>query len=438
MAAWAGQRGKRAIRAAGAVLVAALLWAALTDDVRVWPARNVAQYHVVKWWWSVAGTPAPPATGTLRGVVRDTKGDPIPGARALVTWWDGTAYDATSAADGSYVISPVPAGPYLPVAGAPGYADVVLGNPWLPWTYVRVAPALETHADAVLPAEVAREVAPGRNLVVGEPVTLDCAVPLASTAVRRRITFDSGGRASQLTSLYTPPEEEDAAPAAPWPLLLIVYPGPPDEWECVSLPLAAAGYAVVTLGPAYSFDLEPDVDELARLLEFARAGRLPGADAGRVGLLGGSYSALHIQRLLQRARGAPLGRQIGAVVLLGPPSDIFDVRRRLEQGTFVPPFGLDQALISLGFPDREPLRYWRYSWAFHVYRELPPVALIHSRQDEVVPFQQSERLAAALARMGAPHELHVLEGASHYLLSDAGEAVDVYHLTLAFLGRYLR
>ena len=89
------------------------------------------------------------------------------------------------------------------------------------------------------------------------------------------------------------------------------------------------------------------------------------------------------------------------MVLLGAPSDLFDARRRLEDGSDVPPFGLDAALVALGFPHREPLRYWRYSGAYHVRRDQPPLALIHSRQDEVVPFQQSEALARRLAA-GAP------------------------------------
>jgi dipeptidyl aminopeptidase/acylaminoacyl peptidase len=213
-----------------------------------------------------------------------------------------------------------------------------------------------------------------------------------------------------------------------------VYPGPAAEWECASLPLAAAGYAVLAAGPAYSFEPERDVDDLARWLRLAREGALPEVDGGRVALLGGSYSALHVQRLLERPE--ELGA-VRAVVLLGAPSDLFDARRRLEDGTYVPPFGLDAALIALGFPDREPLRYWRYSWAYHVRRDQPPVALIHSRRDEVVPFEQSEALARRLEAVGAPYRLYVFEAASHYLLSEDGDALAIYQLTLEFLGERL-
>jgi dipeptidyl aminopeptidase/acylaminoacyl peptidase len=151
-----------------------------------------------------------------------------------------------------------------------------------------------------------------------------------------------------------------------------------------------------------------------------------------VAALGGSYSALHVFLLLRRDAGLRAG------VLLGPPTDLFDLRRRFEAGTFFPPFGLDQVIVALGFPDRAPLRYWRNSGAYHVRRDLPPLAVIHSRADEVVPFQQSELLAARLAAAGAPHELHVLDGASHYLLSESGEALGIYQLTVDFLERHLK
>ncbi len=453
---WGGGGRRRVGRAtAGALGVAVLLgllWLATTEDVRVWPARNTLQYKAVTWWWARAGGPPGEATGdapgvsrgALRGVVRDAQGRPVAGARVLVTQWDGTTYDAPGGGDGSYAIVGLPAGRYIPVAGAAGYADTALGTPWLPWTQVHVPPGGVARADAVLSAEGMRPATPGTALVVGDPQGLECVTPLPSRATRRRIAFSSAGRDNQLTFLYTPPLPSPAAPAGDgaaraagaaggWPLLLTVYPGPADGWECASLPLAAAGYAVLAVGPAYSFELERDVDELARLLGFARAGALPDVDGTRVAVLGGSYSALHVQRLLRRRDAG----EVRATVLLGAPSDLFDVRRRFEDGTFVPPFGLDQALIALGFPDREPLRYWRYSGAFHVRADLPPTALIHSRRDEVVPFQQSEALARRLAEAGAPYQLHVFDAAGHYLLSEDADSREIYDLTVAFLERHL-
>jgi len=216
-------------------------------------------------------------------------------------------------------------------------------------------------------------------------------------------------------------------------MLLAIYPGPADSWECASLPLATAGYAVLATGPAYSFDLETDIDELERLLNFIREKRFPGSDGSQIAILGGSYSSLHVQRLLQR------GQKVNAALLLGPPTDLFDMRRRLENGSYIPPFGLDQALIALGFPDREPLRYYRYSGAYHVRSDFPPLAILHSRSDEVVPYQQSELLADSLDQVGATYEIHFFDGASHYLLAEGADAdtLKIYQITLDFLAQHL-
>jgi dipeptidyl aminopeptidase/acylaminoacyl peptidase len=224
-----------------------------------------------------------------------------------------------------------------------------------------------------------------------------------------------------------------AAGASPLPTLLAVYPGQADTWEGVSIPLAAAGYAVIAVGPAYALDLDDDIAELQRLAAFARAGALPGVDARRMAVLGGSYSSLHVQALLERDAG------FRAVLLLGGISDIFDMRRRFEQGSFIPPFGLDQALIALGTPNSSPERYWRYSSRYHLRRGLPPMLLMHSRNDEIVPFQQSEQLAADLVRLDVPHEAYFFDGLSHYLLADrpSAELTNLYDVTLAFLRRTL-
>jgi dipeptidyl aminopeptidase/acylaminoacyl peptidase len=114
------------------------------------------------------------------------------------------------------------------------------------------------------------------------------------------------------------------------------------------------------------------------------------------------------------------------------------MRKHLEDGTFIPPFGLDKVLVALGLPDRQPERYWTNSGAYHVQPDFPPILIIHSRDDEVVPIDQSDLLVAALAEAGVPHQAHYFDGASHYLLSPGGEALEIYDLTLSFLADHLQ
>lgn len=407
------------------IFALALAWLAITDNPTVWPIRHTLQYRALTWWWERTGFPTPGAPGGLRGVVRDVQGRPIAKAWVLTAQWDGTTYSATSEADGSYTISDIPAGRYRPVAGAPGYDHVQLGI----WGWVTINPGAETTVEVILPHKAPRTITPGTNFSLGQLGRASCTQPIEASAIRQHITFESEGRPNQPAAYYTP---LTATTASRLPVLLTVYPGPVADWECASLPLAAAGYAVVATGPGYSLDLESDIDELERVVNLIRAGQFPGSNGSKLAILGGSYSGLHVQRILQR------NSNFEAIVLLGPPTDLFDMRRRLEDGTFIPPFGLDQALIALGMPDRAPMHYWRYSGAYHVHSDLPPLVIMHSRTDELVPFQQSQLLSENLTKAGVVHETYFFDEASHYLLSEGGETLEIYRITLDFLAEHLK
>jgi acetyl esterase/lipase len=420
-------RSRRAwLALASLLIILTLLFLAISDNATIWPVRNTLLYHATRWWEARIGPSLPTGSGALHGCVRGTGDSPLPRATVLVAERDGLVHQATAGANGCYELTGLPAGRYVPLVSAPGYDDAAL-RPWgLP---VQVGVGDSKQLDATLAPLSLPAVRPGAKLQIGAPITLTWALPRPGLAVRRQLSYDSGGRPNQLTYLYMPID----AGESPLPTLLAVYPGPADTWEGVSIPLAAAGYTVIAVGPAYALDLDDDIAELQRLVAFARAGALPGVDSRRMALLGGSYSSLHVQGLLERDEG------FRGAVLLGGISDVFDMRRRFEQGSFIPPFGLDQALIALGTPDISPERYWRYSSRYHLRRGLPPMLLMHSRNDEIVPFQQSEQLDADLAGLGVPHEAHFFDGLSHYLLADqpSEELTTLYDMTLAFLRRTL-
>ena len=110
---------------------------------------------------------------------------------------------------------------------------------------------------------------------------------LASPNGTSTLSYDSGGHPNQLTFLYTPV----GAGAAPLPTLLAGYPGSADTWEGVSIPLAAAGYAVIAVGPAYALDLEDDIAELQRLVGAGRTGPRRGHDPLTIGNLWVAWAA---------------------------------------------------------------------------------------------------------------------------------------------------
>jgi dipeptidyl aminopeptidase/acylaminoacyl peptidase len=116
------------------------------------------------------------------------------------------------------------------------------------------------------------------------------------------------------------------------------------------------------------------------------------------------------------------------------------MRRRLEDRSFIPPFGLDQAFVAVGLPSQEPLRYWTYSGAYQVSPQFPPLAILHSRSDDVVPYQQSELLANNMELVGAPYELHFFDAGGHYLLAEKADADTeaIIGTTLNFLDKHLK
>ncbi len=424
-----GSSRRRYIVTAGIIALLAIgVYASLTDNLYVWPYRNTLQYHVLREWWTLAGRGTTTGTGALAGTVRDTGGKPIAHARVLVAETDGTPHSAEAGADGSYRIADVPAGSYVPVAGAPGFSDIAVR--WAGIFRTAVGAGRVTQLDLSLRPLVEPPLRPAENFRLDPPQMLKIDAPLPATAEERQIHYEVGGRPNQTAFYYTP-----AAGSSPVPTLLAVYPGSADTWKQVSLPLAQAGYAVIAVGPAYALDLEPDVDDLQRLIAVLQQRRFPRADPQRLGALGGSYSSLHVFRLLERPANG-----LDAILLLGPPTDLFELRRQFEAGTFFPPFGLDQALIALGLPDHNPEPYWRYSARYHARSFNIPILLIHSKVDEIVPFTQSQLLSDELSRLGKPHELHILEGMGHYLLEPKRTPAidDLFHTTTAFLERELR
>ncbi len=415
-------------RIAGLVVVFVMItlaYLATTDNINVWPYRNTLQYHVVGWWSSLLPHRSG-GMGTLAGTVRDPQGAPITFAEVLVAQSDGTPWSTETNSTGQFSLA-VPAGSYVPVAGAPGYANVAVRR-W-GWLRIGVSANQTTSLAVTLEPNQPRAIAPMESWQVGVARALQVAEPIPAVAEERVISYTVDSHPNQTTLYYTPVGGESTLPT-----LLTVYPGPADGWANVSLTLAQAGFAVIATGPAYALDLEPDVDDLERLLDKVKAGELPRADPEHIGVLGGSYSSLHVFRLLERGR-----TDIDSALVLGPPTDLFELRRQFEAGTFFPPFGLDQALIALGIPDRAPERYWRYSPRYHARDYNVPIMLIHSKADEVVPFTQSQLLADELARLDKPHELHILEGMGHYLLEPKRTPAidDLYQTTLGFFDRTL-
>jgi len=64
-------------------------------------------------------------------------------------------------------------------------------------------------------------------------------------------------------------------------------------------------------------------------------------------------------------------------------------------------------------PEREPERLARFCPVRHVTSDFPPTLLLHGDKDTDVPFEESQRMAAALEREHVPHQLITMKNYDH-------------------------
>ncbi len=375
--------------------------------------------------------------GAITGRVMGRDGQPIAGAVILVSTMDGTVHQATTDTDGTYTLAGIPAGLYTPMAAKSGYGDAFPANrahQFLAW---RVA-AVHLHGGEtahgvrfVLQRATAQPASLPTDLALGPVETRQCDLPTTTESHARTVAFTRGGKRLADLAVYEPTDG-----SGPLPVLLAIYPGTPASWDRVSVPLAAQGYVILAIFPTRGLDLEADMDDTAAFVALARAGRIsPRADMTRLGILGGSFTSLHVYRWLEREGG------VRGAVILGGIADLFAYRLDWEHGTLdLPPEvgDIDGALMALGTPDHRPEQYLRYSAQFHPDR-LPPLLLAHGAKDRIVPTHQTTDFAAVLTADGKPVETHYYPNMEHYF-ADASDAdtQDLYAATVAFFARTVK
>jgi hypothetical protein len=414
-----------------ALVVLSLIWLGLTTDPDVTVLRNVLEYQIVK----ALGGPkvrTGQLPGTIAGTIRDAKGTPIAGATVLVASALGQTHTAESGPDGRYELDGVPPGRYVPVAGKRGYQEDLPQLCLAGLCYknaVTVRPGRQVEGiDLSLKPIAPIEVVTDASLIVSATQEIEVGAPFPSKALRAHISFERAGLRVDDCYLYEPLTGD-----GPFPTLLLVLPGPVLNWEIVPVPFASEGYSVLAFYPLRGIDLDQDVADILTALEYLRRGRIPSrADTDRLVLVGASFTSLHAYRQLALTEGVDVS------LVLGGMADGFAFRHEVEMGTAQtrPPF--DQVLMALGFPNSSPELYFRYSSIFHL-EGLPPLCLLHGKDDELSPFSQSVELADELERRGMPYEFHAYEGLSHYFSTSADNATtqQMFQDSLDCLERFL-
>lgn len=396
-------------------------------------AWNVATYRVRATWRRWFGGPGSDLeSGAIAGTVRAADGTPLEGATALVSTVTGVVYESRSDALGAYRIEGVPPGRYVVAATQWGYEDGVY-HEGEERTTITVRPdGLTAGIDIRL-----RERTPWRPVldelpILGPPQPAYSLFPAEIEVRRTPITYTHEGFLISNSMLYQP-----LTITEPLPVFVAVYPAPPLNWDRASVAFTGEGYIVLAVGPntQRGIDTAGMARDVLHLVAHLRAGNLtPHADTGREGWLAGSFGSLIFYQVLLLEPGG-----IDAAVLVGGISDGFlGVQALYEVDLYIPP-EYQAAIASLDPPDRYPDFYLGHSVAWDA-AHMPPTMVIHTKGDEVVPYNQSERLAAALAQAGVPHELFLYEDTTHYLdqVNITPDTAELYDRLAAFLDHRVR
>lgn len=213
------------------------------------------------------------------------------------------------------------------------------------------------------------------------------------------VTNAAGKRETLRLDIYQPV----GAPAGPRPAILWFHGGgfrPGNDKQQVYIPLFARAFAArgfVGIAPDYRVRADPAPDPAGTLADCVADGRQAlawvrvhsgayGIDPQRIVLAGGSAGGMLVLNLAHTSPG-PLEGVRGIIDLWGTPV--------------------------------EPWR--RYG---PVRLGSPPTFIVHGTADELVPYQNSQKLAAELEEAGVKHTLLTLPGAPHTPLMHSEKIIE--------------
>jgi acetyl esterase/lipase len=213
--------------------------------------------------------------------------------------------------------------------------------------------------------------------------------------------------------------------------------------------LANQGFVTASLFYRLSGDspFPADIEDCKCAIRFLRANATKfGIDPDRIGVAGASAGG-HLAELVATAdRSARLegdggwqnvSSKVQAASAYYGASDFTVGAMQFQHHT-------GQVIVKLfrGTEKEKPELYRKASPIFYVSKEAPPLLLVHGEEDDLVPFDQSARMADAYRRLGLPVEFIAVENAGHDF-EHVGEApispsVETIHQrTIDFFKHYL-
>jgi acetyl esterase/lipase len=260
--------------------------------------------------------------------------------------------------------------------------------------------------------------------------------PENRVAIEEGVLIDTIDGRELRYDVFTPPGAPRNAPG-----VLLIHgggwaQGEPSQLRGYGIFLGRMGYVCVSAAYRLSGEAKwpAQIHDTKAALRWMRANttRL-GVDPDRIAVHGNSAGA-HLALMMAATGNMPefegagvhqgVDTSVRACIAIYPPVDIG-------------PMPLQGMLLGLmgGKATAEDCR--GASPVSYARRDFPPTMLIHGTGDEVVPWQASRQMYDALAREGAPVELHLLEGLPHAFDANSAYSKSISTLIDLFLARHM-
>jgi len=216
-----------------------------------------------------------------------------------------------------------------------------------------------------------------------------------------------------------------------------------------NLLLASEGFVTASLFYRLSGDspFPADIEDCKYAIRFLRANAAKhGIDPNRIGVAGASAGG-HLAELVATADQSAglegdggwhgVSSKVQAAAAYYGVSDFTVGAMQLQRHT-------GQVVVKLfrGTEKEKPDLYRKAGPVFYLSKDAPPLLLAHGEKDDLVPFDQSVRMADAYRRAGLIVEFIPVKNAGHDFQQVGGAAISpsaevIHQRTIAFFQRYL-
>lgn len=252
----------------------------------------------------------------------------------------------------------------------------------------------------------------------------------ADVKLERDISYVPNGDEAQRLDIYLPEKASDK----PMPLVVHIHGGGwkgGSKYPCSLAFMASRGYVVASIEYRFSQKalFPAQIQDCQAAIRWLRANsKTYNIDPDRVGVVGGSAGG-HLSALVATAGGKNAFPKIGGnedqsdrvqcVIDIFGPTNFATVMEQAEADKnvrnifkFNTPSDPYSSLIGVGL-NEDKAKTDAVSPVTYVSEDNPPTLILHGTHDTLVPYAQSEELAAVLKAKGVPVWLQTLPGSGH-------------------------